>query len=170
MTSQKATLDGILNSLAEEYDVDNLDTIQTINKTKISDSEDAIFETIEYNEDPTQISSNIIDTLREHYGKIKLNDECSIVCDGRYGSVLINDEILVKYIISKNVIEHTKEGIMLFDVLFFFESPDTTFYAAPRYFRPFFGNNHYGNIDSERIHKAIHNMKKTEYYHFEDKI
>ena len=168
MTSQKVTLKGILDSLAEEYDVDFTEPTEKNDEMKaVPDLEtDSI---LEINEDPTKISSNIIDKLRDHYGEIELDDDCSISCDGRYGMVRTED-YAVKYIISKNVVEIMTDGLMIFDVLRFFEGPDQTFYTAPVYIKPFFGKNYYGNTEVTSIHNAIHLMKDAEdFFLLEDK-
>lgn len=162
MTSQKVTLDEILDNLAEKYDAVFTGPSEKNDEITVPDLEtDSIPENIEINEDPTKISSDIIEKLRDHYGIIKLDDDCSISCDGRYGMVRTKD-YAVKYIISKNVVEIMTDGLMIFDVLRFFEGPDQTFYAAPTYIKPFSGNNYYSNTESTRIHNAIQLMKDAE--------
>ena len=174
MTSQKVTMNEILGSLVKEYgeevNIPSDNTDETSAEIIIPDLEKEIsIETSIISEDPTKISSNIVEQLRERYGKIELEDDGYIICDGRYGVVCINDKEIVKYIISKNVIEVIDKGIMVFNTLRFFESPDQTFYAAPTYFKPFFGQNYYGNTESTRIHNAIHLMKDAEFFLYDDK-
>ncbi len=162
MTSQKVTLDVILDRIAEEYGMKFTEPPEKNDEITVPDIEtDSISENIKINEDPTKISSNIIDKLREYYGIIKLEDDCSISCEGRYGMIQTKEDT-VKYIISTNRIEPINEGVMVFDVLRFFDDPDQTFHSAPTYIKPFFGKNYYGQTESTKIHKAIHIMKDAE--------
>ncbi len=185
MTSQKVTLKGILDSLAEEYDVDITDTAQeTISESDTitpKTKPDIKIKKIEIDNDLTRISATVIDKLRDHSGTINLNEEYSIICNGREGIINLDDET-VKYVINKNIVYEINGDKVLFDFIILYYNKYQTFSGAHKSVRvsqltsiskerrAYRSQYYYHKFtEDETIQKAIRTIKETEFFHLNDK-
>ena len=173
MTSLKVTLDEILGSIAEEYGVKFTDTAsETISDNLTQTKPDLPIKEID--NDLTRISATTVDKLRDYSGTINLNDEYSIVCNGREGIIHLDDET-VKYVINKNMVYEINGDKVLFDFIILYYNKYQTFSDAHKSVRVsqlayitkklvVYKSKYYYHkfADDETIQKAIRTIKETE--------